>query len=197
MIRYDQTTVLRRWAWLVTAAIALFAIAGCTNDTGPDSAKTAEPETVETTTPSSAPQTTETSPTPNSTKTKSPQLTIKQAADRYQEIVAPTNAAAMEAMGYRDAERWREACELFIEPMRAMVDDFSAEQWPGDVQRVVIDQLLPLLNNEIAAYESCASASSDQRAENIYWSDAYDAYEAVTPVANTVRTLLNLPAVTS
>lgn len=196
MNRYDRTTTERGWVWLVTAT-ALVVIAGCTSDTEPASADTTEPETVETTTPLTAPLTTEASPKPSPTKSTSPQLTIKQAGDRCQEIVAPTNAAAMEAMGYRDAERWREACELFIEPMRTMVDNFLAERWPGDAQRVVTDQLVPLLKDEIAAYESCASSSNDQRAEDIYWSDAYHAYEAVTPVANTVRTLLNLPAATS
>lgn len=185
-IRRPAPSVLRALAVVVLLTV-LTACSGET-PTDPAAAEEAQPE-------EALPIVTE-EPQPEPEPKSGQPLTIEEAADRYLEIVGPTNAALLEEEALANDGRYREACEAMARPLGEATDSLAAEDWPGDVDRLVKDQLIPLMKNEADAYNSCADASDDRRAEDIYWLDTYAAYEARSPVSGAVRTLLGLPQVT-
>ena len=186
--------MMQRWPWIaaVVAALGVGVAIGWLAIPAP------EPEVTETATTEPEPVTvTETvtiTPTP-APQAESAALSIEQAAEKYLEIVAPINAASTEADALYNAGRYREACEVMAEPVRTTLDLFAAENWPGDVDRLIRDQLIPLSEDEISAYESCASAPDDRAAEDIWYTAVYEAQEARAPLSRAVRTLLDLPQV--
>lgn len=195
----DRSTraTLRRWLPAAIGSLALFIViallAACsgTEATVAPSDPPSQPQPVEPV----AEETAEPTPTTKPKPKKDEPLTIEQAAERYLEIIGPVNAAATEADALMGAGRFREGCDAMVAPAGDSLDKFAAEQWPGDADRLIKDQLIPLTEAEIAAYSSCASASNDNRAEEIVWSDVYDAQEARSAVSGAVRTLLGLPQV--
>lgn len=186
---------MKRWPWIaaVVAALGVGVAVGWLAAPAPEPEATTETATTEPE-PVTVTETVTVTPTP-APEPESATLSIEQAAERYLEIVGPGNAASTEGDALYTAGRYREACETMIEPNRAALDLFAAEAWPGDVDRLIRDELIPLSEDEINAYESCASAPDDRAAEDIWYSSLYDAQEARAPVTRAVRTLLGLPQV--